>query len=325
MKNIMRTMAVLVLLTGLLIVACKKDEPVQVKQNTNTGLDDHSTKVLALIKTFDTKMNSTLKGDELIELDSVIWNVEALQNYSYAFPDSSTRDFLVFSDTYTLSIDQNQMVLLSDVQALQSQMESDYLDHYNSINEVEKVLHFCDVALDSVLGSTAYISATHGFGLTFLLGSYPPFSEDDDWIWGTLGEEYGNPPAGKCDGTMQGVSDGSNELVWRLNYSPATGIYKPGGYSDLITIEVEPDDFEGQIYVDETYTLDNCLYNENLQFYLLEADEIIHNSSPLGVKPTGKNFVSIEIVDTWGGPMGNPFYCHYYYITYGVPYQNSGL
>jgi len=321
----MRTMAVLILLTGLLIVACKKDEPVQVKQNTNTELDDHSTKVLNLIKTFDAKMNSTLKGDELIELDSVIWNVEALQNYSYAFPDSSTREFLVFSDTYTLSIDQNQMALLSDVQTLQSQMETDYLSHYNSIEELEKVLHFCDVALDSVIGSTAFISATHGFGLTFLLGSYPPFAEDDDWIWGTLGEEYGNPPAGKCDGTMQGVSDGSNELVWRLNYSSATGIYKPGGYSDLITIIVEPIDFENKIYVDHTYTLNNCLYNEVLQYYLIEADNIIYSPAPSGVKPQGKNFVSIEILDTWGGSMPNLFYCHYYKITYGVPYQNSGL
>jgi hypothetical protein len=156
---------------------------------------------------------------------------------------------------------------------------------------------------------------------------YYPFSEDDDWIWGTLNEgppPYGNQPEGKCDGTMQGVSDGSNEITWRLMYGSNTWVGGSRGYTDLITIEVEPDDFPSQIYVDETYTLSNCLYNEHLQFYLLEADEIIYNGSPLGVKPAGKNFVGIEIDDTWGGTLGEPFYCHYYYITYGVPYQNSG-
>jgi hypothetical protein len=222
------------------------------------------------------------------------------------------------------SINASNMALLSDVQSLNTQMEDDILDKLDEIDSEEAFLRFCDVVLDSIVSNTAYITVINGFGYNLVLGYYP-FSDDDDWIWGTLGEEPPLiPPAGKCDGTMYGVSDGSNEIAWRLMYGSNTWVGGSRGYTDLITIEVEPDDFEGQIYVDETYTLNNCLYNENLQYYLLEADEIIYSSDPDGVKPVGKNFVGIEIEDTWGGSMQNLYYCHYYYITYGVPYQNSG-
>jgi len=323
----MRTMAVLFLITGLLIVACKKDNPMQVQQNTNTELDDHSTKVLTLIKTFDKKMKSTLKGDERIHIDSVVWNSEALQNYNYAFPDTSTKNFIVYREDYTLSLNASNMALLSDVQSLNTQMEDDILDKLDEIDSDEAFLRFCDVVLDSIVSNTAYVTAINGFGYNLVLGYYP-FSEDDDWIWGTLNEgppPYGNQPEGKCDGTMQGVSDGSNEITWRLLYGSNTWVGGSGGYTDLVTIEVEPGDFENQIYIDYTGTPDKCLYNENLEYYLLEADEIIYNSSPTGVKPAGKNFVSIEIDDTFTSLGGNTVYCHYYKITYGIPYQNSGL
>lgn len=314
MKNIITTTAVILLLSGLIFTACKKDEPMQNEEQTQSTLSDHSAIVLKLIKAFDMKMNSSLKDNELIELDSVIWNVEALQNYSYAFPDSSTREFLVFKDNYTLSFDQNQMVLLSDVQALQSQMESDYLARYNSIEEVEKILHFCDVALDSVSGNTAYISATHGFGLIFLLGSYPPFAEDDDWIWGTLGEENGVPPAGKCDGTMQGVSDGSNELEWRLNYpySQPTSPYRR--FTDLEIVYTAG----FGVY---TTNIDYCMTNDQLEYWLEFADDNIYTYIPDGgSRPIGKDFVKIEIVDTAISDSQGSGYGHYHHITYGIPY-----
>jgi len=321
----MRTMAVLILLSGLLIVACKKDEPMQVNQNTSTELDDHSTKVLNLIKTFDAKMKSTLKGDERIHIDSVVWNSEALQNYNYAFPDTSTKNFIVYREDYTLSLNASNMALLSDVLSLNTQMEDDILDKLDEIDSEEAFLRFCDVVLDSIVSSTAYITAINGFGYNLVLGYYP-FSDDDDWIWGTLGEEppLNNPPVGKCDGTMVGVSDGSNEIEWRLNYNSNTWVGGSVGYTNVETKYGLPGEFPGtsgsRIYSDPTLTANNCLYNENLTYYLLEADDIIYTygSPPDGLRPTNKYFMSIHIIDDM---FGGIFYGHKYEVTYGIPYQ----
>ncbi len=324
MKNKIKTMAVIMLMISFAFTSCKKDEAVTAGQDKKIELSNHSQKVLSLIQQFEQKMNSTLKAGDKIHIDSVVWNSEALQNYNYAIPDTSTRDFIVYKANYTLSVNANNMAYLTDVQTLNSQMETDIQNQLESIDSEETFMRFCDVVLDSIVSNTAYITAINGFGFNLVSGYYP-FSDDDDWIWGTLGEDPPTvPPAGKCDGTMYGVSDGSNEIAWRLMYGSNTWVGGSGGYTDLVTIEVEPTDFEGQIYRDDTYTIDNCLYNEYLQYYLLEADEIIYNSDPIGVKPAGKNFVGIEIDDTWGGSMQYPFYCHYYSITYGVPYQNSG-
>ena len=308
------------------ITSCKKENI----HPTSTYSDEmilHSNKIVSLIKQFDEKMSSTLKSDEKIELDSAIWNTEALQNYTYAFPDSSTKDFIVFNSNYTLAVDANGMVWLSDVQALNNQMEVDYQSNLNSLQSEVKLMHFCDVVLDSVEGNTAYISSISGFGANLLLNTYWSFGDDDDWIWGTLGENQGNPPAGKCDGTLQGVSDGSNELEWRLN-NPLTSS-QPSGYTDLVTLEAVPYDFPDgvggyRIYIDFTASINNCLYNEDLEYYLYEADDIIHSYQPIpnGLRPPGKSFVSIEIADTWFSSQGNVRYVHYYYVTYGSPYTN---
>lgn len=318
----MRTMAVLILLTGLMIVACKKDEPMQVNQNTSTELDDHSTKVLNMIKTFDAQMNSTLKGDERIHIDSVVWNSEALQNYNYAFPDTSTKNFIVYREDYTLSVNASNMALLSDVQSLNTQIEDDILDKLDEIDSDEAFLRFCDVGLDSIASNTAYITVINGFGYNLVLGYYP-FSDDDDWVWGTLSGTL----QGKCDGSMQGVSDGSNEIEWRLNYGSNTWVGGSGGYTNLETKYAYPSQFPDgsgnyRIYIDPTYTLDNCLYNEDLGYYLFEADDIIYTygTPPNGLRPTGKNFVSICITDDL---LGSQILAHTYTVTYGIPYQNS--
>ncbi len=326
MKNIIKTTGVLILMITMCISSCKKED-TRPAANSADAIVNHSTKVIQLIKRFDKKMNSTLKEDEQIELDSAVWNVEALQNYNYAFPDSSTRDFYVFHDDYTLDVDANNKVWLSDVQDLNDEMEADYQTNLNSIQSEVQMLHFCDVVLDSVEGNTAYISAISGFGANLLLNTYWSFSEDDDWIWGTLGESQGSPPSGKCDETMQGVSDGSNEIAWRLN-NPLTSS-QPSGYTDLVTVEAGPYDFPDgnggyRIYLDVTATLDNCLYNEDLEYYLYEADEIINTpyEPEVGLCPTGKSFVNIHIEDTYTSPGMNVRYVHYYFVTYGVAYIN---
>ncbi|RLD31560.1 MAG: hypothetical protein DRI83_12220, partial [Bacteroidetes bacterium] len=173
---------------------------------------------------------------------------------------------------------------------------------------------------------TAYITAINGFGFNLVSGYYP-FSDDDDWIWGTLGEDPPTvPPLGKCDGTQQGVSDGSNEIEWRLNYGSNTWVGGSGGYTDVETKYAYPDDFPGtsitRIYSDPTLTEYNCLYNEDLTYYLVEADDIIYTygTPPIGLRPANKYFMSIHIIDD---NFGDLIYAHRYEVTYGIPYQMS--
>jgi len=258
------------------------------KENTNQSFTQEdemmvrSKKIISLINQFDEKMNSNLKSGELIELDSAVWNMEALQNYNYAYPDSAAKDFDVTKSNYTIDVDANGTVLIDDVQLVYNEMEANLVEDLNEIPGDVKHIRFADVAIDSIDTGIGYLSVTLGIGSNILIGTYYGFDEDDDWIWGTPGQAYGASPLGKCDGTMVGVSDGSDELVWRLN----NPVYTIGPefkflFTSLVTFEANGFDFENvnyepRLYVGWDYPEMNCLTNDTLTYYLLEAHDIIH-------------------------------------------------
>lgn len=99
----------------------------------------------------------------------------------------------------------------------------------------------------------------------------------------------------------------------------------PDGYTD---IEIKYTDgigeYEDRLFVDWTHNIDYCLTDTELTFYLDESDEIIYSyEGQGGERPQGKDFISVEIIDTMI-PSGNPYpYLHWYHITYGKPYVYS--
>lgn len=150
-----------------------------------------------------------------------------------------------------------------------------------------------------------------------------PFNEDDDWYWGTLGQELGNPPLGKCDGTQVGVSDGSDELQWRLN-NPATQQTQPiYFFTDLVMLEAtgfEWDNGAPMLYVGWDYPEDNCLTNDTLTYFLLQSHDIINTyDDEGGLRPPGKSFAGVEIMDDLVLIPNDGIHYHKYEVTYGIP------
>ena len=287
----------------------------------NDQMLTRSQKVIALIQKFDTKLKGNLKAGEMITADSAVWNMEASLNYNYAIPDSSAASFLVKRSFYTIGVDANHMVSMDDVTTVYGQMDDTLNIQYNGITNPVKHVAFSDVTMDSVVEATGYLSVATGFGLD-LPRNYVPFAEDDDWIWGTLG----SPLAGKCDGTEIGVSDGSNELQWRLNNPmpvPEEQIY---GYTDIVTeyatgMEYTDSNGNPRLYIDYTGTINACIENNDLTYYLGQSDDIIYTYQDQGgERPTGKDFIKVEITDEVIVDYENSTYLHFYKIRYGIPY-----
>jgi len=304
------------------IHSCKKNA-LENQVPNNDEMITNSQKVIALIKDFKSKMENNLKSGEMITSDSAVWYLEATLNYQYAHPDSLTAEYFTEKSFFTITVDAAGLVSIDEVQTVYGLMEDTLLAQYGAILNSYKVVSFSDVAMDSVVGNTGYMSVTNGFGVD-PPRNYVPFDEDDDWIWGTLGEEYGDPPAGKCDGTEVGISDGSNELRWRLNNPmpvPGEQIF----YTDLVTLEATGWDFEDEngnprLYVGWNYPEDNCLTNDTLTYYLNQSDDIIYTYDYNGgLRPPTKDFVRVEIIDDLKLEWQNDQYYHLYYVTYGIP------
>jgi len=314
MKKLNLCIIVILLMVGLF--SCKKDT-IDQQQTQEDELMMRSKKVIALIHNFEQKMNDALKSGETISLDSAIWNLEASLNYNYADPEEAVGEYSFSKSNYTIEVDANNEVLFSDVQTVYSQMEQDLGNSFKSGDET--VVIFSDVALDSVMGGTAYLSGTNGFS-SGIARNYVPI--DDDWIWGTLGQEYGNPLLGNCSGTDT-TSDASDELQWRLNNPmpvPTEQIF----YINLVTEEATGFDFEvggdPRLYVGWDYPADNCLTIDTLTYYLNQSDDIIYTyKTNGGLRPANKSFVRLIIFDDVVVGEGYAEHFHYYEVTYGTP------
>jgi hypothetical protein len=327
MKKFLLSIFVISLMVG--VYSCKKDINQQIpNQQQDNEMMKRGKKVVSIIRSFQEKMAGDLKSGGTISLDSAVWNMEASLNYDYAQPDSASKNFNIVNSLYTINIDANHMVLLDDMQTVYSLIEDTLLLQYNAIQDPIKIIVFSNVTLDSIQGTIAYLSVANGFG-TNLYGTYIPFEEDDDWIWGSF---YTDDLAGKCVGDeFYGISDGSNELEWRLNglSSPT----QPYFYTDIEEHQV---DFYNCWYneppnlprVFSTTNNDHCMNNTELTFYLAAADWIIYDyNDPSndgsqiviedgeGARPAGKHFMRISIED-W--VVDNSVEAHVYLITYGT-------
>jgi hypothetical protein len=320
-------------LAASVIVSCKKNDVndishSQLPDGITQSQVDYSKSIVAKIDAFREKMNSPLKTEEMMTLDDAIWNIEALVNADIAEQGQPTSDQIIFASNHAFTLDENGMISDEQVQQILEEVIDDIDTREAQIETDEKYVKFIDLALGNDGNNNEVIVATTGFSLNFILGTYWPFNANDDWKWGTVGEEYGAPPAGKCDGTMVGVSDGSNELEWRLNHP----ISLPPGtsYTDIQVVEVYPDLVE-QLFAERIYNggnINDCLDDQELTTLLISADQIYYNyndNDPYieideGARPVGKNFISTEIIDDFTASNLDVEYVHVHKIRYGIPY-----
>lgn len=316
MKSKITFLSAIILSILITIVSCKRDNINLTEQNITE--DYYSQHVMKRIEAFRLKIQSNYKTGTTMTLDTAVWNLEALLTNYGGYPDSASTDFILMKAHFTIPVDANQLVLESDVQSVYLQMVDSITAQLNSIAGNVKFLKFSDVQKDSIVGNTAYLTSNNGYGVGLILGLYDPF--DDDWIWGTVGEEYGTPPSGNCDGT-DFTSDGSGEIQYRLNHPAA--VPNAIGYTDIETKQMIGWDFvdenqEPRLYVgtEPNHCMDIAELTENLN----NADDIINTNEPEGLRPTNKNFISTVIIDTETVPSGTIFYVHFYEVSYGIPY-----
>ena len=297
---------------SLMLTSCSKE---QIKNNTGTlATDQQSSTILKLIRAFDTKLSVGFKSGESLSIDSAVWYAEALQNYNHARPDQQYEATKVSKQTYALMIENGQLDM-DDMATLYQNIDNDRVQQMSALGEGDHYLKLTDVNIDSIVGTTAYLSSTNVFGLRLIEGLYLPFQEGDDWIWGTLGQDLGSPPAGKCDGSMYGVSDASDELAWKLNHPAVSTV--PYVFVSCTTYTAVGFDYDERLYIGWNYPQNNCLTSDTLNYYLQQS-HLILNDPAEGLRPPGKEFCNVEIIDDLIPAGSNSKHFHFYYIVYGI-------
>lgn len=292
----------------VLIASCNKTHETPIL----TGTDKNAKELVKMLQAIETKITSGLKSSESMVIDSAVWCAEALLNYRNARADQWYASFEIQQYTYTMHLSDG-LAGLGQLAALYNHMTADIHQSLLQMEGTENFLKLADLRLDSIEGNTAHLRMTGVFGLNLIAGLYLPFKADDDWIWGTPGQHHGQAPAGKCDGTMVGVSDASDELQRKLNY-PAVQYAEPYVFINLTTRYTDGFYYNGRLYLGWNYPEHNCLTSDTLNHFLLQSHMIINNYNE-GLRPQGKEFSHVEITDDL---LLGAKHFHRYEVTYGV-------
>ncbi len=328
MKNFKLILSIAIVL-AISFSSCKKEKNIDLKGGEPTEAS-FSQQIMDRIMDFKGKMNSSMKSGGDMHIDTAVWNLEALISYENAYPDSSSRDFITVESFYTLHVDGDSIAIERDIQEVYQLMLDSVDYHLSQINASMKFLVFCDVELTEIIGNTAYVQATNGYGFNLVLGWYTPFGVDDDWIWGFN--------QGSCNSSpLDDDSDASDELQYRLNHPAVQVNTGADGYTDYETVEITRlncTSTDNDYYIFEDTDDDYCMQDAELTYRLEGAHSLIYNYNNLandnsiwdivideengeGARPEDKEFISIEIED---GVYVGGLYAHEYKITYAKPY-----
>jgi len=188
----------------------------------------------------EAKANPGMKSSVYMSVDDAVWNIEALFNLTYAYPELAYGKTVDCDTTLYLPVSTNDSVAINDLAAFYGMMYDAVRAIYWSVDLDDKRFLILDVEAGERSGNVQAI------GLHTVQGSERGEHPQDTTIWQLL--EYfkeGSPwyyggDLGRLDGSFYGFMDAADTLSNMLN---ATLVEKaPGGfvyiYTDIITKEL---------------------------------------------------------------------------------------
>ncbi len=310
--------------------SCKKNtDNMQINTNSEQQYSAYEWEVYYKLQSFKQKLNSNLRSINPITLDSAKWYMESYLNVDKARTKEPYKITRNDSTYYVLPLNSNGLVEFNNMNTMYNQMIND-LDSIVIANPGVIPVFAVLKELTNNTNEAEFLLIT-GYG-NYYSGNYAPFYDDDDWKFGNM--------LGHCDGTNQWESDGGQELKTRLN-NPFFAWAGPGSFVDPVEEIVhyyeypdyydehpQPDSVNFLLFYQETPGFSPCLENEELDFYLDKAHDIIYtydsillpgNSILTGKRPYGKVFewFSIWTPDSIT-PNNNHSWEHVYYIHYAT-------
>lgn len=337
--KIKKSFALCVLFVSIItvgVISCKKQnvEPLNTKTaptTDNIEYSDLAKSVVGKIKKFKNQLSDiefVTRETSYMPLDSVIWNVEALFNVSYAFPENKCTETVKQKLVFTVNVNDEDEVLMREVYDLYEDVTKNVREVYaNDGITSEKSLFAVVVDEGMRHGSCVDVVVTVISGKAGTSTSSElyenPFGPGDCWYYG----EYG----GSCEDPSI-LYDAAEILEDSINYNYAECPVPYYGYRGINMNLVEYS-LMGNEYVDSnnqpyiffwreddvpSYYLDfedlNYYYKRELKVLLeLLPEDLITQ----GMMPIAPAFLNVDIQGVNTTIDGVSYLIHRNSITYG--------
>jgi hypothetical protein len=287
MKKTPRTLfaAIMIVATvAAFMLGCKKEQATLLVNNESTTTElAQGEATLARIMEFknqmgEAKANPGLKTASYLSIADAVWNVEALFNLTYAYPDLPYSKTITSDTTLYLPVCTDDSVSLNDLTVFYDQMFNAVQAIYQSADLDDKQFLILDVEARERNGNLQAIELHTVQGSVRgeqpwpdTLHIWEPFEEGSPWYYGE--------DLGRLDGSFYGEMDAADTLSRMLNdhlvpKAPSGFTYI---FTNIITKELADSDHCG--YTHNSYP--GCgpyceFYKENPSAtdYLLDTDQM---------------------------------------------------
>jgi hypothetical protein len=305
----------LILLSFILMVSAfyscnKNNNPTPEPANNGLTYTADEMALWRQLNNFNQKIKTGLKSEEFITPDSAMWYLEALFNVQQA-KDTTFDDVKSYERTYSLNVNTNGTVNMSDVVSVYNQLIADMDYELGQIESDYKFLIIADLEQESLKTGSFTMTLTAGMGINPLV-YYQPITTTDDWRSGNMHGHCVNPAWD---------SDAGLELKRRFN-NPYMALPAPPyqWINPYVTTLLSYEQFPGRIF-HEHASSDPCVEYTELKSLLTQGHYIIYNTpseTPSGVRPSNLQFRLIDLWTNNNNPTDNEYW-HKYQIYYGTP------
>lgn len=279
-------------------VSCKKE------QTTTDMAQGEAT--LARIMNFKQqvdyyKANPAVKEGETVTIDEAVWNIEALFNLTYAYPELSYGHTETADTVLYLPVGSNNTVLLTDLSVFYGQMYEVISDIYHGIELDNKQFIILDVELGERHGNQQAIR------LQCVQGSvrgiqpptpqpivWAPFADGPDWYYGEKG--------GMINGVLEGEMDAADTLANMLN---ALLVPKPLFGQQYIYTDIMMKELPYSSHIPFSF---NPFQGEYCEFYVqdAEADDKKLCTSQMNFQYFGERYLVLNTLRDYEGGGQSP-------------------
>ncbi len=305
---------------SIFLISCQDDDKLSNQMNHKTMFQGYSDSQIEdeLIKFLDNletirKDPKDALADEVMELEPILWYMEACINYKYG---ASVQPELVKMDTSYVNFNVSGTIYkLGDVQVSFDNIVDSIAAFFYELKEEEKYFLMANISVASQTSQNITLQVISSFSLNGII----PNVNDYDWYWGMN--------LGQC-GTNSGAPLDAADIIMRgANHSiliPAPEFYYTNsqmgfnGHTYLVTNSQNQQlGFEGYY----TSGTGPCLTQSEILFFKQGLIYIAEQGIP-----EGKEICHYLNFDQMGMGMYSLYLiCHYATITYGIRHYRNAL
>lgn len=334
------------LLVGFIVISCKKDkltEPKYTQAQEEQFSDSKTELIVKRIKKFESQLNEfksgTQRQDYYVDIDSAMWNIEALFNTTFAMPDAKYVDKKIQELTFDIDVHRDNKFSMKEVNVLYDDIIESVRNAYINDGFTEN-----KGLMSIVVDKGGFDTRAAKLKVTLISGRMNnvtnpnppievmvngPFDFEGCWYFG----EYG----GTCDDPFAMV-DAAELLEDTINYfcgsySTLNSAGNRNIYVDMTIISLEGDEYmyNGNyrlFYKKNCDSKDLYLTGNDMNIYYFDERNVILSSVPNDpqyktVLPEDPTFIEVNI-DGLSYMEGNDIiYNHHHDILYGTKCEVS--